>query len=81
MSRRRWSGTTAKARGRGRDRDDAVVGWTAWRRRWLRDLGAVKRELAHERFPRSAGQGLGQVAALSEMGLSLLGRRRPARRA
>ena len=80
MKRLRWSGTSAKASGRDRY-CDAVVGWMAWRRRWLRNLSAVKRELAHERFPRSAGEGLWEVAALSEIGLSLLERgRRPARR-
>ena len=37
MKRQRWSGTSAKASGRDRDWDDAVVGWMAWRRRWLRN--------------------------------------------
>lgn len=55
--------------------------WAARRRLWLRNLGAVKRELAHERYPRSASEGLSQVAALCEISLRLVGGgRRPAQR-
>lgn len=48
-----------------------IAKWNAGRRLWLRNLGAVKRELAHERFPRSAGEGLSEMAALSDIALSL----------
>jgi hypothetical protein len=56
--------------------------WKARRGLWLRNLGEVKRELAHERFPRSANEGLSATAALSEIALSLRGggRRRLRRR-
>lgn len=50
--------------------------WKTRRRLWLRNLVIVKRELEQERFPRSVGEGLSQVEALSEIGLDLSGRGR-----
>lgn len=68
MSRRRQGG-----RGWNAERDSSPVRWRARRRLWLRRLGLVKRELEHERYPRSASEGLSAMAALSEIGLSLGG--------
>ena len=62
------------------EQNASPVWWRAWRQVWLRNLVQVKRELEQERYPRSGDEGLSQVAALSEMALSLGGGGRRGRR-